>query len=239
MRRKWASVVVVLAILTGASPPVRAAGRERVPARPEMTAWSPPVDGPVVRGYEPPERPFGPRHLGLDFAAVPGTPVRAAGNGIVAFAGQVAEVAGGGGRTPGRPAHHLRLPPPHPGAARGVGPPGRHPRILRGAGPRSRSGRGALRLPGRRPAPGPGPPLSGGSSHFAGPARPSRLPVPPSGAAWTSGYTGRQPDPSRLRPGVRGCPPKITTHARVPSVCAASGGASQRADEHKPRKKEL
>jgi murein DD-endopeptidase MepM/ murein hydrolase activator NlpD len=51
--------------------------------------WSPPVDGPVVRGYEPPDRPFGPRHLGLDYAAPPGTPVKAAGDGVVVFAGQV------------------------------------------------------------------------------------------------------------------------------------------------------
>ena len=51
--------------------------------------WSPPVDGPVVRGYEPPEGPFGPRHLGVDYAAPPGTPVKAAADGVVAFAGQV------------------------------------------------------------------------------------------------------------------------------------------------------
>ncbi|MEW6474585.1 MAG: M23 family metallopeptidase [Actinomycetota bacterium] len=67
--------------------------------------WSPPVDGPVVRGYEPPQQPFGPRHLGLDFAARPGTPVRAAGDGVVAFAGlvgrsrAVALQHGGGRRT--------------------------------------------------------------------------------------------------------------------------------------------
>lgn len=66
--------------LPAARLPAGAAGAEQ---------WSPPVDGPVVRGYEPPERPFGPRHLGLDYAAPPGTPVKAAGDGVVAFAGQV------------------------------------------------------------------------------------------------------------------------------------------------------
>jgi murein DD-endopeptidase MepM/ murein hydrolase activator NlpD len=55
--------------------------------------WSPPVGGPVVRGYEPPQRPFGPRHLGLDFAVPPGTPVRAAGDGVVVFAGRVGRAA--------------------------------------------------------------------------------------------------------------------------------------------------
>jgi len=73
------AVSVVLACL---GPPVGAA-----PAAP--LRWSPPVEGPVVRGYEPPDRPFGPRHLGLDYAAPPGTPVRAAGDGTVAFAGVV------------------------------------------------------------------------------------------------------------------------------------------------------
>lgn len=89
MNRKWASVVVVVALLSGLTPRADGAGQGRVPAREEPTAWSPPVDGPVARGYEPPRRSFGPRHHGLDFAAAPGTPVRAAGDGVVAFAGQV------------------------------------------------------------------------------------------------------------------------------------------------------
>lgn len=55
--------------------------------------WSPPVGGPVVRGFEPPARPFGPRHLGLDYAVPPGTPVFAAGDGVVAFAGRVGRAA--------------------------------------------------------------------------------------------------------------------------------------------------
>ena len=59
------------------------------PARAAEGEWSPPVSGPIVRRYEPPARRFGPQHLGLDFAAGPGTPVRAAGDGVVAFAGLV------------------------------------------------------------------------------------------------------------------------------------------------------
>ena len=58
-------------------------------AAPAEERWSPPVDGPVVRGYEPPQRPFGPQHLGLDYAVEPGSPVRAAGDGVVVFAGKV------------------------------------------------------------------------------------------------------------------------------------------------------
>jgi murein DD-endopeptidase MepM/ murein hydrolase activator NlpD len=73
--------VVVSVVLVGLGPPVRA------------DEWSPPVDGPVVRGYEPPDGPFGRRHLGVDYGAPPGTPVRAAGDGIVAFAGRVGRAA--------------------------------------------------------------------------------------------------------------------------------------------------
>ena len=66
-------------VLVSFAAPARAAGDE----------WSPPVDGPVVRGYEPPERPFGPQHLGLDYSVRAGTSVRAAGDGVVVFAGVV------------------------------------------------------------------------------------------------------------------------------------------------------
>jgi hypothetical protein len=51
--------------------------------------WSPPVNGPVVRGFDPPDTVFGPGHLGVDFAVVPGTAARAAGDGVVVFAGRV------------------------------------------------------------------------------------------------------------------------------------------------------
>ena len=79
MKRSWLALVCSVFLAAPGSPGVAAA--------PEQ--WSPPVNGPVVRGYEAPERPFGPRHLGIDFAARPGTPVRAAGDGIVAFSGRV------------------------------------------------------------------------------------------------------------------------------------------------------
>lgn len=86
MARRWMLTVVGLALLMSPAP-APATGRD--PAEGGSAVWSPPVDGPVVRGYEPARRPFGPRHLGLDFAADPGTPVRAAGDGVVAFAGRV------------------------------------------------------------------------------------------------------------------------------------------------------
>jgi murein DD-endopeptidase MepM/ murein hydrolase activator NlpD len=82
--------------------------------------WSPPVDGPVVRGYEPPQHPFGRRHLGLDYAVPPGTAVRAAGDGVVAFAGLVGRARAVGVEHPGarRTTYaYLRRVTVRPGAA--------------------------------------------------------------------------------------------------------------------------
>lgn len=62
------------------------AGSPPIPAR-----WVRPVDGPVVRRFEAPDR-YGPGHRGVTFAAAPGGPVRAVGGGVVAFAGSVAGV---------------------------------------------------------------------------------------------------------------------------------------------------
>ncbi|MGH2710002.1 MAG: murein hydrolase activator EnvC family protein [Actinomycetota bacterium] len=57
---------------------------------PSLGSYSWPVHGPVIRRFEPPTGPYGPGHRGIDIAASVGTPVRAAGTGVVAFAGRVA-----------------------------------------------------------------------------------------------------------------------------------------------------
>lgn len=49
-----------------------------------------PVDGPIVRGFDPPPQPWLPGHRGVDIAAPAGSLVRAVTGGVVFFAGTVA-----------------------------------------------------------------------------------------------------------------------------------------------------
>jgi murein DD-endopeptidase MepM/ murein hydrolase activator NlpD len=58
------------------------------PALPNGT-WSWPVSGPVIRGFDPPDTPFGAGHRGIDIAVAPGTPILAPEAGTVSFAGRV------------------------------------------------------------------------------------------------------------------------------------------------------
>ncbi len=51
--------------------------------------WSWPVAGPVIRGFDPPDSPFGSGHRGIDIAVAVGTDVQAPSAGVVAFAGPV------------------------------------------------------------------------------------------------------------------------------------------------------
>ena len=60
------------------------------PAHASEPVWVRPVDGVVVKPFVAPKTRFGPGHLGVHLRAGPGTPVRAAGDGAVVFAGKVA-----------------------------------------------------------------------------------------------------------------------------------------------------
>jgi murein DD-endopeptidase MepM/ murein hydrolase activator NlpD len=71
-----AAAWVVLALPAAA--PARAAGD-----------WTWPVVGPVIRGFDPPDTPFGSGHRGIDIAVALGSPVRAPAAGTVTFAGPV------------------------------------------------------------------------------------------------------------------------------------------------------
>jgi murein DD-endopeptidase MepM/ murein hydrolase activator NlpD len=66
----------------GSAPDVLAADvgwRWPLPGRPE-----------VARGFDPPDASWGSGHRGVDLAAAPGTPVLAAGRGVVSYAGVLA-----------------------------------------------------------------------------------------------------------------------------------------------------
>ncbi len=56
--------------------------------QPGAYAW--PVRGAVIRPFEAPSSPYSAGHRGIDIAALFGTPVVAAQDGVVAFAGWVA-----------------------------------------------------------------------------------------------------------------------------------------------------
>ncbi len=49
----------------------------------------PPVDAPISDPFRPPAHPYGPGNRGIEYATTSGQRVAAAGDGVVAFAGQV------------------------------------------------------------------------------------------------------------------------------------------------------
>lgn len=87
MRRIFALAMVLLVF---AAVPVAQAG----PTLPTPTSWPPtswPLSGDrvVLRGFEPPEQPWGAGNRGLDLAAAAGSSVHAVAAGTVTFTGQV------------------------------------------------------------------------------------------------------------------------------------------------------
>lgn len=88
-----AGFTLCLALCLGATSSLLAqdsGGAGAAPSAQACAAWLPPVDGSVVRPFQAPAFAYGPGHRGVDLAAPPGTPVRAAGDGVVSFAGSVA-----------------------------------------------------------------------------------------------------------------------------------------------------
>lgn len=76
-----ALAVVLVAASVGASA-LRAAESTTV-------TYQPPVPGPIVDNWRPPEHPYGAGNLGIDLFARVGDPVLAAANGVVTFSGRV------------------------------------------------------------------------------------------------------------------------------------------------------
>jgi murein DD-endopeptidase MepM/ murein hydrolase activator NlpD len=55
----------------------------------QPAGWTWPVVGPVLRGFDPPDSPYGSGHRGIDIAAPVGTPIVAPADGTVTFSGRV------------------------------------------------------------------------------------------------------------------------------------------------------
>jgi murein DD-endopeptidase MepM/ murein hydrolase activator NlpD len=88
-------LVLPLLFVAVAYPPLPATAGPPGPseaAPPSATAvWTSPVSGArVTRPFQPPPGPFAAGHRGVDLAGSPWTPVLAAGDGVVVFAGMVA-----------------------------------------------------------------------------------------------------------------------------------------------------
>ncbi len=88
-----ARLLLALLVATAAALAPVPAGAGPVPPAPAPIApWGSPLGDPpvVTRPFRPPPSPYGPGHRGADLGGAPGEVVRAAGNGVVVFAGTVA-----------------------------------------------------------------------------------------------------------------------------------------------------
>lgn len=80
-------LAVALVLSTGFTPLVV---RPAAAAAPAPTGWTRPVPGRVIEAFKNPKSRYGAGHRGVDFAAAPGTQVRAPRDGVVVYAGSVA-----------------------------------------------------------------------------------------------------------------------------------------------------
>jgi murein DD-endopeptidase MepM/ murein hydrolase activator NlpD len=78
MRRIIACLSLICVLTSVAIVPAGAAG-----------TWTWPVLGPVRRGFDPPDSPYGAGHRGIDIGAPEGTDAVAPADGVVTFAGPV------------------------------------------------------------------------------------------------------------------------------------------------------
>ena len=83
-------LLVLMVLLMGSAP--SSAVADPVPPAPPVALWSAPLAGDlaVTRAFDPPANPFAAGHRGVDLGGGPLSPVLAAGDGVVAFAGMVA-----------------------------------------------------------------------------------------------------------------------------------------------------
>lgn len=85
-------VAIAVVLLAGPAAPAGAVGPGSSRTAPPASSYRWPLDGrpAVVRRFAPPAQPWLPGHRGVDLAASPGAVVRAAGPGVVRFAGPLA-----------------------------------------------------------------------------------------------------------------------------------------------------
>jgi murein DD-endopeptidase MepM/ murein hydrolase activator NlpD len=81
---------VILLLLGGSADAVAATGPSVGEHLSTDQAFGPPIHASVSRRFDPGAHRYGPGHRGVDLSASVGSPIRAAGGGKVAFAGQVA-----------------------------------------------------------------------------------------------------------------------------------------------------
>src|ERR1051325_6593112 len=61
----------------------------KAPGADATTPWMWPVVGPIIRGFDPPDDPYGAGHRGIDIATDLSTVIVAPDAGVVTFAGKV------------------------------------------------------------------------------------------------------------------------------------------------------
>lgn len=87
LRLRATAWVVATVMFTGVVP----GGAGALCAEARESKFIAPVQGPIVRRFEPPPAPYAAGHRGIDFGVPVGTEVVASGDGIVLFAGPVAD----------------------------------------------------------------------------------------------------------------------------------------------------
>ena len=80
-----AALVSVLLVSLLVAPAVPAAADDAT----STLDYQPPVDAPIVDHFRPPPAKWAAGNRGIDYGTVPGSPVHAAEQGVVEFAGQV------------------------------------------------------------------------------------------------------------------------------------------------------
>lgn len=81
--------LVMIGPIVGLASAARAAPAQIDERESTAVRYEPPVNAPIIDPFRPPESFAGPGNRGLEYGVTAGTEVRAAADGVVAFAGQV------------------------------------------------------------------------------------------------------------------------------------------------------